>query len=235
MPKAWREFMKGAIYTIDYETAINFLMPRHYSGRKPQITHTWGWYDCQKPEKGLPDISHLKAVCIIGKPASPSLCKGICGEENSKYVYELNRLCRVDDWKEPLSQFVGAILRQCRINDWIIVSFSDTDMGHNGYIYQACNFIYTGKTKERTDKYTEGNKHSRHYDNDKQNGLRKVRTAKHRYVFFATMNKRLKKNWIKSLNYAVCDYPKGENKNYVLGEYQKVQVVKAQQDVAPKV
>ena len=114
--------MKGAIYNIDHNTAIDFLLPRHYSGRKPRISRAWGWYDCQPKDGILPDNSHLKAVCTIGKPASPPLCVGICGPENSQYVYELNRLCRADDWNEPLSQFIGAILRQCRINNWIVVS-----------------------------------------------------------------------------------------------------------------
>ena len=89
--------MKGAIYNIEHKTAIDFLMPRHYSGRKPQISRAWGWYDKQAKDGILPDASHLKAVCTIGKPASPPLCVGICGPENSEYVYELNRLCRVDD------------------------------------------------------------------------------------------------------------------------------------------
>jgi uncharacterized membrane protein YkvA (DUF1232 family) len=210
--------MKGEIRIIDYKTAIDFLMPRHYAGRKPQITKAWGWYD---------DVFVLQAVCTIGKPASPPLCMGICGKENSHYVYELNRLCREDDWKEPLSHFIGEILHQCKANNWVIVAFSDTDMHHNGYIYQACNFMYTGITKERTDKYTEGNKHCRHYDNEKQKGLRKVRTAKHRYVYFCTRDKRLKKAWISALHYAIQPYPKGENQTYKLGEYQKTKLVES--------
>lgn len=95
----------------------------------------------------------LVAVCTFGKPASPSLCDGICGKEHSKSVYELNRLCRVEDLTEPLSEFVSACLRRLRCENWIIVSYSDTGMHHNGYIYQACNFMYTGTTKQRTDKY----------------------------------------------------------------------------------
>ena len=158
--------MKGVVSTIDNKTAIAFLLPRHYSGRKPQISRAFGLYDKE----------NLVAVCTFGKPASASLCDGICGKEYSKNVYELNRLCRLEQWKEPLSSFVSACLRRLRIEDWIIVSYADTGMHHNGYIYQACNFIYTGKTKERTDKYTAGNKHSRHYSNEEQNGIRKVRT-----------------------------------------------------------
>lgn len=84
----------------------------------------------------------LKAVCSFGKPASASLCKGIMRGEYQGNVYELNRLCRVEDLVEPLSQFVCACLRRLSGENWIIVSYADTGMNHSGYIYQACNFIY---------------------------------------------------------------------------------------------
>ena len=169
----------------------------------------------------------LVAVCTFGKPASPTLCDGICGKEHSHSVYELNRLCRVDELTEPLSQFVSACLRRLRAENWIIVSYSDTGMHHNGYIYQACNFLYTGQTKERTDKWTPNGKHSRHYKNEEQGEYRVLRTAKNRYVYFATINKRQKKIWQECLNYPVMPYPKAENENYVLGDFQKPILVKA--------
>ena len=214
-----------AVIVIEPKTAIDFLLPRHYSGRSPQITKAFGLYD----ENGV-----LKAVCTFGKPASKNLCFGVCGKENSEYVYELNRLCRVDDWKEPLSYFVSCCLRM--LKDMIIVSYADSGMNHNGYIYQACNFIYTGATVERTDKNTQGNKHSRHYDKKKDISLfeeieiedketRKIRTSKHRYIYFCTKNKKLKKQWKDSLSYQIKPYPKNENKNYVLGEFQKQTVI----------
>lgn len=99
--------MKGSIIEIDYKTAVDFLLPRHYSGRVPTISKAFGWFDCQTYTS-----EHLKAVCTFGKPASPSLCVGICGKEHAQSVYELNRLCRTDDWEEPLSQFVSACLRR---------------------------------------------------------------------------------------------------------------------------
>ncbi len=98
-------------------------------------------------------------------------------------------------------------------------------MNHNGYIYQATNFLYTGATLERTDKYTEGNKHSRHYSNEKQGNFRKVRTSKHRYVFFATSHKPTKKKWLKALNYPILKYPKNENKNYILGNFMETKLI----------
>jgi hypothetical protein len=91
-------------------------------------------------------------------------------------------------------------------------------MNHNGYIYQATNWIYTGMTKSRTDKWVEGGKHSRHYDNEKQRGLRKYRSAKHRYIYFAT-SKTKRKEYLKMLKYKIQAYPKGENKKYELGNF----------------
>lgn len=210
--------MKGKITQLTSKEAWDFLKPRHYAGRKPQITVAFGW-----EINGV-----LVAVCTFGKPASPSLCKGICGDKFSKNVYELNRLCRIDELTEPLSQFVSACLRRLRANDWIIVSYSDTGMHHNGYIYQACNFIYTGQTKQRTDKYVPNGKHSRHYSNDEQGEYRLLRTSKNRYVYFCTHKKALKKEWLEAMNYPIEPYPKEENKNYVLGEYQKPILIKSE-------
>ena len=208
--------MVGEIKQISYNEAKDFLLPRHYSGRTPSISWAFGWYIKNK----------LVAVCSFGKPASNSLCKGVCGIEFSPKVFELNRLCRIESLNHPLSSFVSACLRSLKEHNLIIISYSDTRMNHTGYIYQACSFIYTGKTKRRTDKYTEGNKHCRHYDNDKQNGLRKVRSAKHRYIFFAMRDKKLKKLALGELRYPIMPYPKGENKNYMLGDFLLPEIVK---------
>lgn len=208
--------MIGEVVCLSAKDAWEFLKPRHYAGRKPSISKAFGWLIDDK----------LVAVCTFGKPASPALCVGVCGKENSSSVYELNRLCRIEELNEPISQFVSACLRLLKDNNWIIVSYSDLGMHHNGYIYQACNFIYTGKTKERTDKYVESGKHPRHYKNEEQGEYRVLRTSKHRYIYFCTSNKKLKKQWMKQLNYPVLPYPKGQNENYTLGEYQKPILVK---------
>lgn len=202
---------------ITSKEATDFLLPRHYSGRKPSISKAFGCFDG----------GALKAVCTFGKPASPSLCIGVCGKEYSSHVYELNRLCRTDDYNEPLSQFVAWCLRQLKPMDWIVVSYSDTAMNHHGYIYQACNFIYTGATKSRTDMYTPDGKHSRHYKASEQTGYRKVRSSKHRYIYFCTRDKKLRREWRNTLKYPVMPYPKGNNdKDYVLGNFLKDEIVK---------
>ena len=204
--------MRGSIVYLTAKEATDFLMPRHYSGRKPAISYAFGWIIDDK----------LQAVITYGKPASPSLCKGVCGEQNSQYVYELNRLCREDDLTEPLSQFVSATLRRLSFNNLIIVSYADSGANHNGYIYQATNFLYTGKTKERLQFHNPGG-HSRH--GNKDSNLREIRTAKHRYLYFATKNKALKKQWLADLNYETFPYPKEESKTYELGFVLKPVVV----------
>lgn len=195
---------------ITYKEAINFLLPRHYSGRKPSISYSFGYYE----------LGILKAVCTFGKPASNSLCKGVCGEEYSSKVFELNRLCVDGEINIQLSKFVSFCLKELKKHNLIIISYADRQMNHCGYIYQATNWLYTGFTKERTDKYVEGGKHSRHYDNSKQDGKRKFRSSKHRYIYFSA-NKKLKKEYLQKLKYSVEEYPKEQNERYILGEFIK--------------
>lgn len=207
--------MRNNYNSIAYKQAVDFLLPRHYSGRKPPITYAFGYFE--------DDV--LKAVCTFGKPASNSLCIGVCGKEYSSQVYELNRLCVDGSIQIPLSKFVSWCLMQLKKEDLIIVSYADTQMNHNGYIYQATNWIYTGQTKSRTDKYVEDGKHSRHYDNNNQQGLRKFRSSKHRYIYFCT-GKKNKNKYKKLLKYPIEDYPKGENQRYELGEFIKPIIIK---------
>ena len=204
--------MKGyEIREIEYNDTKDFILNKHYAQRMPSISFSYGLF------KGF----CMVGVLTIGKPASNSLCRGVCGPEYAHKVYELNRLITEDNLpRNALSFFVGGVLKKLKEKNLVIVSYADTGAGHKGYIYQATNFIYTGKTNQRTDKYTEGNKHSRHYTNE-NNHLRKVRTSKHRYVYF-TNNK---KEWLKVLKYPIMDFPKGDNKNYVLGERLKTAVI----------
>lgn len=205
---------KQTFKVIENKDAIAFVLPRHYSGRKPNVSVSFGYYENDE----------LKGVCTFGKPASNQLCIGVCGKEYSSQVFELNRLCVEENTNIVLSKFVGFCLRNLKERNWIIVSYADEQMNHKGYIYQATNWIYTGKTKSRTDKYVEGNKHSRHYNKNQDNSKRKFRSSKHRYLYFAC-SKSLRKKYYNSLKYKVLQYPKGYNGRYTLGEYIKPIVI----------
>ena len=171
-----------------FET-YDWLLNKHYAKRIPSISIAFGLFD--------KDV--LIGVLTIGKPASNSLCEGVCGKDFSHLVYELNRLCVNDNLpKNTLSFFVAKSLSF--LDNMIIVSYADSGQGHYGYIYQATNWIYTGATKERTDIGSEDNTHSRHYDKMiDYSKFRKKRTSKHRYIFF-TGTKNHKTNMIKNLN-----------------------------------
>ena len=200
-------FTLDGIMEIKPDEATAFLLPRHYSGRKPSISKAFGWYVA----------GELKAVVTFGKPVSNTLCDGVCGKELSDRVYELNRLCRDEDFTRPLSMLVSEALRRLKPLGWIVVSYADTAMHHKGYLYQATNCLYTGKTKERLEMWT--GKHSRHYtQEDRESNIRRVRSAKHRYVYFCG-SKSQRRAWRKALRYPVMPYPKEENQNYRLGEY----------------
>jgi hypothetical protein len=197
---------------INYEDTKDWILNKHYAHRMPSISYSFGLF-----QKNV-----LVGVMTIGKPASNSLCIGVCGEEFKNKVYELNRLVVVDNLpKNALSYFVSKSLKQLKQEDLILVSYADESMNHHGYIYQATNWIYTGKTKSRTDKYTPKNKHSRHY-NDDYNHLRKVRTSKHRYIYFTGKSK---KEYLNKLRYKIENYPKGNNSNYELGFKLKTKII----------
>ena len=199
---------------IEKKDSYTFILDKHYAQRLPSITYVYGLFIDDK----------LEGVATIGKPASNSLCEGVCGKEYKQYVYELNRLCVNEGLeKNTLSRFVSKVLKLLSDKKIILISYADEGANHHGYIYQATNWIYLGKTKERTDKYTPNNKHSRHYTNEYEH-LRKFRTSKYRYMYIP--NKKFRKECLKKLKYKIITpYPKGENKRYVLGERIKTKII----------
>ena len=195
---------KYIIKSIDSFQCKDWLLHKHYAKRLCSISYSFGLFE----------NNILIGVCTFGSPPSRSLCIGVCGVENAHKVLELNRLCVNDGLeKNTLSYFVSNCLKSLP-NDLIIVSYADTLQGHNGYIYQATNWIYTGATKERTDIGSENGKHSRHYDKNIDKKLnRKFRSSKHRYIYFIG-TKRQTKILRSQLKYQEQEYPKGENKRY---------------------
>jgi len=181
-----------------------WLLKKHYAKRIPSISYAFGLFDKENV---------LQGVCTFGKPASNSLCIGVCGESNSHLVYELNRLCVNDGLPTNTLSFFVAQSLQILPTPLVVVSYADSGQNHHGYIYQATNWIYTGATKERTDIATAEGTHSRHYKKGGDYSNRKFRSSKHRYIMFLG-DKRERKNLMSELNYEIQEYPKGNNKRY---------------------
>lgn len=126
----------------------DWLLNKHYAKRMCSISYAYGLYIDKL----------LCGVITFGMPPSSTLSESICGNEYKEYVLELNRLVVNEGLpKNALSFFVSNAIKKLP-NEKIIVSFADSNMSHNGYIYQATNFIYTGvssNTSKLIDKFGE--------------------------------------------------------------------------------
>ena len=114
-----------------------WILDKHYARRMPSVSFAYGLFD----------NDDLVGIITYGSPASPSLCKGVCGEEFRSRVIELNRL--VIERGIP-SYLIGQSLKKLP-KPKIVVSYADTAWTHVGYVYQASNWLFTGTTKPRTD------------------------------------------------------------------------------------
>jgi hypothetical protein len=210
---------KYTVKSIAKHLCKEWLLHKHYAKRIPSISYAFGLFN-----------TDLVGICTLGSPPSSSLCVGVCGKHNSHKVLELNRLCVNDNLeKNVLSYFVGRCLKLLK-NELIIVSYADTSMSHNGYIYQATNWIYTGLSAKRTDWKIKGKEHlhgitiADEFRGKKnrvelirkkygKNFYLKNRPLKHRYIYF-TGNKKQVIKLKKELKYKIQPYPKGQNKRY---------------------
>lgn len=212
--------MNYEIKSIDYQDCKEWFLKKHYLKRLPSISYCFGLYD----------IDLLIGVCSFGNAVPLQMKRSICGEIYEHLVYELNRLILNDNHPKNLSSyFVSQCLGKLP-KPIIIVSYADKSQGHNGYIYQATNFVYLGLSHTQKDwkiKSEEG-KHSRTLMDEfaftpnriellkEKYGDRLYqvqREPKHRYVYFIG-SKTQKQKFFKALRFEPQPYPKGENKRY---------------------
>jgi len=133
--------MNYTINSIKLTDTADWLLNKHYAKRLCSISHSFGLFDKNKI---------LCGVITFGMPPSSTLGESIFGADYKNIVIELNRLVTNDGMpKNSLSYFVSNSIKLLP-NPTIIVSFSDMNQGHNGYIYQATNFIYTGMSTNTT-------------------------------------------------------------------------------------
>ena len=218
---------KYKVESIDAYLCKDWLLNKHYAKRIPNIVYSFGLFD----------DNVLVGVCTFGMPPTPFFSTIFIGE---KY-YELNRLCIKDGMpKNTLSFFVSKCLK--KFKQCIIVSYADPNNGHNGYIYQATNWIYTGvgrvnqKDKRGVNRFfLNGIEfHERHISETMKKykfNIDKLKTVnenwlnnggkilkqerKHRY-FFICGDALFKKKINKIINghFKITPYPKGDNKRY---------------------
>jgi hypothetical protein len=206
-------------WRISHALATETVIREHYLHRKCPISYSFGAFVGDE----------LKGVLTVGVPASWSVRAGLVGDTYKTYknsphsrandVHELNRLWMSAELpRNSESRFVGWCLRELRRQNpsMILVSYADGSMGHVGYIYQACNFFYTGTSAPFKDIHPAGYSDCRRVSMSVRgekvgnkrawaldpNIPRRVRSPKHRYVFF--MNRRD----IRILAWQIQPYPK---------------------------
>mgnify|MGYP003118407862 FL=1 len=201
---------------------VEWFKKKHYAKRIPSVSYAYGLYKDK----------FLIGICSYGRPVAHQLVKYAFQGHFQDNFLELNRLVVNDGLeKNVLSFFVSQTLKQLPIPN-VIVSYADTSLNHHGYIYQACNFIYTGLSFKKNDYKVKGLEHlhaaslidrvGRDNRGDKVGKLKemygdrlylKERPRKHRYFYF--LGTRTHKKSMKDLLiYPQEPYPKGDNKRY---------------------
>ena len=194
------------------EDAKPFLYFIHYARRVPSvIIYSFGLFE----------NDNLIGVCTFGYPASPYVQRSLLKESEGKVMLELNRLALKPEYngKNYGSYFVSRCLKMLP-NETYVVSYADSGWSHCGYIYQATNWLYTGKQPETYMKYCNGH-HARHKE-EYNSEYRQLISAKYRYIYLVG-DKRTKKNMLKNLACEIYkEYPKVEERKYDINNPQPV-------------
>ena len=200
-----------SVAPIQAQDADYLILNVHYAKRRPSITYAFGLFNA----------GELVGVVTYGTPASSTLLRGICGDDWAQHVLELNRLVLVNNQPHEASRLVGASLKLLP-KPSIIVSYADTKQKHEGIVYQATNFMYTGLSSKFRDPVVRGLEHQHHatYAHGLTNaqliekyGADNVyfieRSRKHRYIIFVG-SKTQRKEMLKDLRYEIQPYPNKE-------------------------
>lgn len=214
------------VRSIDSFQCKEWLLYKHYAKRIPSIEYCFGIYDS--------DL--LVWVCTFGPPPRV-MNNGECVFTTYRVkTLELNRLVINEGLGDNvLSYFVATCLKMLP-KPCCVVSYADKDFGHNGYIYQATNWVYAGlnNVHQRKIMYNGKEIHPRtacslgftnitEWAKNDENVELGDYMFKHRYFYFLG-NKREVLKMKKEFIYEIKPYPKGNNTRYNAGYRTTVQV-----------
>jgi hypothetical protein len=168
--------------------AVNLLNKRHYIGAQcADPAHVFVWRLADQPERPV------CAAALFAPPASFAW---------GRNALELVRLVKDDVAVKPLSSFlakcVAFIKKQGRYE--LLVSYADPGAGHHGGVYQACSWLYVGRSSAKyvyIHKKTGKRASQRSFDQSNYDPAdwHRVRTArKHTYVL--PLSRDAKAKWL---------------------------------------
>lgn len=117
----------------------SFIETWHYSKSIKGVKSTYCF--------GLFDGDNLIGAMLFGDVGMANAWKKYANKREE--ILELRRLCCIDDTpKNTESYFIGKCLKYLKKETPIrhIVSYADSNQGHEGIIYKATNFEYKGLT-----------------------------------------------------------------------------------------
>ena len=211
---------KYKVKSIAKHLCKEWLLHKHYLKRKVSFTYSFGLFK----------NNILSGILTFGNAIPLTMKKSLFGEKYMDLVYELNRLCTNDNIDKNANSFFISQSFKLLPKPMIIVSYADKSFGHNGYIYQASNFIFTGESHTQLDWKLKGKEHIHSrtlmdefsFEKDRIKKLKKKygnllyqekREPKYRYVYIIA-NKKNKKQIMKNKLFISKKYPKGQNKRY---------------------
>tara|TARA_R100000781_G_C4043398_1_gene114824 strand:+ start:40 stop:726 length:687 start_codon:yes stop_codon:yes gene_type:complete len=208
------------VKSIKKELCKEWLLYKHYLKRKTSFTYCFGLFK----------KSQLVGIITFGNAIPLTMKKSLFGEKYMGLVYELNRLCTNDNLHKNANSFFISQSFKLLPSPMIIVSYADKSIGHNGYVYQATNFMFTGESHTQLDWKLKGKEHlhSRTLMDEfafEKNRIEKLkekygdklyqvkREPKYRYVYVIG-NKNQKKQIMNHKRFNILKYPKGKNIYY---------------------
>ena len=208
------------VKSISKHLTKEWILKKHYLKRKVSFTYSFGLYK----------NNTLSGILTYGNAIPITMKKSLFGEKYMDLVYELNRLCTNDDIDKNANSFFISQSFKLLPKPLIIVSYADKSVGHNGYVYQASNFMFTGESHTQLDWRLKGKEHIHNrtlmdefaFQKDRIKKLKEKygdllyqvkRKPKYRYVYLIA-NKKHKREIMKNKLFDLKKYPKGNNKKY---------------------
>lgn len=209
-----------SVKPIQFYECKEWILKKHYLQRMTSFSYSFGLF-----HKKI-----LVGILTYGNAIPLTMKKSLFGDKYIDYVYELNRLITNDNLNKNANSFFISKTFKMLPKPFIVVSYADASFGHNGYIYQATNFMYTGKSHTQKDWKIKGKEHLHTrtlfdefpYQKNRVQKLKKKygdklyqveRPPKNRYVYVIA-NKKQKKQILKEKMFKIYPYPKMKNKNY---------------------
>jgi hypothetical protein len=201
------------VHPVASKRAEAFVCTHHYSRKMPSSSHVFGLIRREDHT--------LFGACVFRVGTTKGLHVGVPWP-----VLELARLCLERSEKNLASFFIARCLSELERGQ-LLVSYADAKWSHCGYIYQATNWLYAGKTSEKLAFEKKGHVFHQKTISDtfgtmsveamRERGYSPITLPqKHRYFYPLSRSKKQKKEMVKWVTekFGLFPYPKQDPKPY---------------------